>query len=108
MDEDALARFGREAALVPREVLEGTMSACIATSFADRVPGVSTPTLVVGGAHDPIFTPDGLRTTMVDAIPRARLALLDCSHEIPLERPRELAAVIEAFLAGLDRPAASA
>jgi len=77
------------------------MSACIATSFADRVPDVSTPTLVVCGAHDPIFTPDGPRTTMVDAIPGARLALLDCSHEIPLERPRELAAVIEAFLAGL-------
>jgi pimeloyl-ACP methyl ester carboxylesterase len=101
VDEDALARFGREAALVPREVLEGTMTACIASSFADRLAEFSTPTLVVGGVQDPIFTPDSLRSTMVEAIPQARLALLECSHEIPLERPRELAALIEAFLAGL-------
>jgi pimeloyl-ACP methyl ester carboxylesterase len=77
------------------------MTACIGSSFADRLGDVATPTLVVGGAHDPMFTPDGLRATMVDAIPRARLALLDCSHEVPLERPRELAGLIEAFLAGL-------
>ena len=29
------------------------------------------------------------------------MVILDCGHEIPLERPRELAALIEAFLAGL-------
>jgi pimeloyl-ACP methyl ester carboxylesterase len=101
MDDDALARFGREAALVSRQALEGSMNACIATSFADRVAGMTTPTLVVGGAHDPMFPPDALRAGMVDAIPGARLAVLDCSHEIPLEKPVELAAVIEAFLAGI-------
>jgi pimeloyl-ACP methyl ester carboxylesterase len=101
MDETALARFGREAALVSRETLEGSMTACLTASFEDRLAGTSTPTLVVGGTQDPLMTPDTLRATMVDAIPGARLALLDCSHEIPLERPRELAAVIEAFLAGL-------
>jgi hypothetical protein len=29
------------------------------------------------------------------------LALLDCNHEIPIERPRELAGLLEAFQAGL-------
>jgi hypothetical protein len=29
------------------------------------------------------------------------MAIVDCGHEIPLERPRELAAIVEAFLAGL-------
>jgi pimeloyl-ACP methyl ester carboxylesterase len=42
---------------------------------------------------------------MVDQIPGARLAFLDCGHEIPLEKPLEFAAVIEAFIAGLRRPA---
>jgi 3-oxoadipate enol-lactonase/4-carboxymuconolactone decarboxylase len=100
-DEEALARFGREAALISREALEGTMAACLPTSFADRVSETAVPTLVVAGAQDAMFTPEMLRATMVDAIPGARLAVVDCGHEIPFERPRELAALIEAFLAGV-------
>ena len=34
-------------------------------------------------------------------IPRARLVQLDCGHEIPVERPAQAAALIEAFLAAL-------
>jgi pimeloyl-ACP methyl ester carboxylesterase len=106
VDESALARFGRDAAVIPRSALEGTMTACIETSFVDRLSAVAAPTLVVGGLHDQIFTPDVLREGMVAPIPGARLAILDCGHEIPLERPRELAALLEAFIAGL-RPAAA-
>jgi pimeloyl-ACP methyl ester carboxylesterase len=40
-------------------------------------------------------------STSVSHIKGARMVILDCGHEIPLERPRELAALIEAFLAGL-------
>jgi pimeloyl-ACP methyl ester carboxylesterase len=101
VDEAALERFGQAAAIVPRPALEGTMRACIATSFQDRLSTMTTPTLVVGGLHDTIFTPDALRDGMVAQIPGARLALLNCGHEIPLEKPRDLAALIEAFLAGL-------
>ena len=32
------------------------------------------------------------------------MAIVDGGHEIPLERPGELAALIEAFLAGLRAP----
>ena len=67
----------------------------------ERLATLTTPTLVVGGLHDTIFTPDLLREAIVAQIPGARLALLDCGHEIPLEKPRELAALLEAFLAGL-------
>jgi pimeloyl-ACP methyl ester carboxylesterase len=101
VDEAALERFGRDAAAVPRSALEGTMSACITSSFSDRLATMTAPTLVVGGLHDTMFTPDLLREAIVAQIPGARLALLDCGHEIPLEEPRALAALIEAFLAGL-------
>jgi non-heme chloroperoxidase len=101
VDEAALARFGQDAAVVPRSALAGTMSACIESSFDDRLSAITAPTLVVGGLHDQIFTPDVLRAGIVDQIPGARLALLDCGHEIPLEKPLEHAALIEAFLAGL-------
>jgi pimeloyl-ACP methyl ester carboxylesterase len=107
VDEAALERFGRDAALIPRSALAGTLGACIETSFADRLPAIAAPTLVVGGLHDQVFTPDVLREGMVAQIPGARLALLDSGHEVPLERPRDFAAVLEAFLAGLGPPRAS-
>ena len=99
--DDVFERFGRDAAKVPRVALEGSMSACIETSFADAIGAVRAPTLVVGGIHDPMFTPDLLRHGVVGPLPRARLALLDSNHEIPVEQPRELAGLVEAFLAGL-------
>jgi pimeloyl-ACP methyl ester carboxylesterase len=102
VDEAALERFGQQAAVVPRFALEGTMTACIATSFVDRLSAMTAPTIVIGGLRDTMFTPEILRNGIVAQIPGARLALLDCAHEIPLEKPRELAALIEAFLAGLN------
>jgi pimeloyl-ACP methyl ester carboxylesterase len=55
----------------------------------------------VAGVHDHLLTPDYLRQEIVQRISGARLVLIDSGHEIPMERPTELAAVIEAFVAGL-------
>ena len=69
-----------------------------------RSPGglasIRVPTLVVGGVHDTIFSPDVLRGVQA-SIPGARLALVDSNHEIPIEAPRELAGLVSAFVAGL-------
>src|SRR5262249_13242754 len=99
IDPDALDRFGEAAARIPRSALEGSFTACIGTSF--DVSSIAAPTLVIGGIHDAIFSPDVLRGGVVAPLANARLALVDAGHEIPLERPREFAALIEAFLAGL-------
>jgi pimeloyl-ACP methyl ester carboxylesterase len=48
-----------------------------------------------------MMTPDYLRQEIVQRISGARLVVIDSGHEIPMERPTELAAVIEAFVAGL-------
>jgi hypothetical protein len=48
-----------------------------------------------------MLPPDVLRQAIVGQIAGARLATLESGHEIPLEQPRETAALIEAFLAGL-------
>ena len=53
------------------------------------------------GTEDAIFTPDVLRAGVLARLPQARLALLECGHEIPVELPQQLAAVTEGFLAGL-------
>jgi pimeloyl-ACP methyl ester carboxylesterase len=101
VDEPAFDRFARDAAQVPRSALEGTARAAVETDFAGSVAAIDVPTLVIGGARDELMPPELLRDGVVAQIAGARLALVDCGHEIPLERPAELAALIEAFLAGL-------
>ena len=97
---EVLERFGRQAASVPLAALQGTMEAVTSTSFA----AASVPTLVIGGRHDPMFTPDSMRHGVAEAIPGARLELLDCGHEIPIEQPRELATLIEEFVEHVAQP----
>jgi non-heme chloroperoxidase len=85
----------------PEHSLRESFRMCCHAAFADRLTAIRAATLVVGGQHDPILPPDYLRQEIVRRIPKARLALLDCGHEIPLEQPHEMAAIIEGFLAGL-------
>ena len=99
--EDMLAAFGRDAARVPLVALQGTMEAVTKTSFVDKVEAATTPTLVVGGLRDPMFSPDALREGVVAPLRSATLEVLDCGHEIPIEQPQELATLIEGFLAEL-------
>lgn len=95
-----LDRFGADAAKAAPAALDETLKILMHTSFADKLGSTRVPTLVVGGIHDPIFSPEALRG-WVASMPGARLALLDSNHEIPIEQSREFAAVLEAFIAGL-------
>jgi pimeloyl-ACP methyl ester carboxylesterase len=97
--EHVLERVGRDAAKASRAALERLLIACATASFRERLETLDTPTLVVAGNHDENMTPNVLRNGVVAPLPRARLAVLDAKHAIPLERPRELAALFEAFLA---------
>ena len=73
----------------------------------DRLPTLRPPTLLVAGALDAKFA--AIAGEMAAAIgPHARVALVPgAGHAVHLERPAELAALVEEFLdAGLgDRPA---
>ena len=101
IEPELLERFGEDGAKVGRAALVGTLDACFATSFADRVGDIAVPTLVIGGLHDSFFTPDLMRNDVTAPLTGARLALLDAGHEIAIEVPQQLAALIEAFLAGM-------
>lgn len=85
----------------PEHTLRETLRMCPVPGFAEDLAGLRVPTLVIGGAHDPMMTPDFLRHEVVNKIPGARLALLDCGHNAPLEKPAETAALIEDFAASL-------
>jgi pimeloyl-ACP methyl ester carboxylesterase len=101
VDEAALDRFGREAARASLPALQGTLRTTLDADFSSELSSLDVPTLVVAGGRDEFFTVELLRDTIVSRIRGARMAVVDCGHEIPLERPRELAGLIEAFLAGL-------
>jgi pimeloyl-ACP methyl ester carboxylesterase len=73
---------------------------------ADRRPdlaAMSMPALVIAGSEDAL-TPPALSEAMVAALPDARLHVMaGAGHLTALERPEEWAAVVRAFLAGVDR-----
>ncbi len=94
---ELLERCGQDAARVPLAALQGTMELVTSTSFTDRLTDLAVPTLVVGGRHDQIFSPEALAEAVAAPLPGARLEILDCGHEISVEQPRQLARLIEAF-----------
>ena len=95
---ETVRQFGEDAAHVPAVALEQTLRMCTQTSFEDRLSRITAPTLVIAGKHDPLLPPDVLRPSVVDRIRGARLEVLDCGHEIPIERPAEAARLIAQFL----------
>jgi pimeloyl-ACP methyl ester carboxylesterase len=98
---DVLDRFGHEAAKASSFALDATLGLCVEASFADRLQEIRVPAPVVGGIHDSLLTPEVLRQAVAAPLPKGRSVFLNSNHEIPLEQPCELAAVIGAFAAGL-------
>jgi non-heme chloroperoxidase len=98
---DVVDRYFDDVTRTSQVSLGNTLDMCIHGAFMDRLQSIKTPTLVVAGKHDPILSPALLGEAVVTPIAGARLVLLDCAHEIPVEQPQMLAGLIEAFLAGL-------
>ena len=105
--EDLLDRYCASVASASRAALEGTID-MFYESIVDEVSGARVPTLVIAGTGDPILTPDYVRHSVVEPIPGARLVILPCGHEVPIEMPEETAWLLQAFVAGLQGHAAEA
>jgi esterase len=95
------------ASQIPSQVLAATLETGFHSSFSNQLTTQSPPpTLIVAGAADPVFPVDDLANVRL-SIPGARMIVLDAGHEIPLEQPRHLARLIEAFTAGTNLPRSS-
>ena len=97
-----LDRFLDTAVVVPAVALDETLTMATRRTFADRVGELDLPILAIGGMRDPVLGPDIVVRWLDGELPHARRAFVDCSHDIPIERPQELANLIEAFLAGMN------
>ncbi|SMH34553.1 3-oxoadipate enol-lactonase [Azospirillum agricola] len=92
------------AAMLGRTTEDGYVGCAMAIRHADlraANAGITAPTLVVVGDQD-LATPPALARELAASIPGARFTLLPDAAHIPcVERPDELAALIDGFLRGL-------
>jgi len=101
LSEEIVERYFHDVSRASDVAKRETFRMCCRDDFSRHLGETRAATLVLAGSHDPMLSPEFLRQEMVARIPRARLVQVDCGHEIPVERPAQTAALIEAFLAAL-------
>jgi len=84
-------------ATTPREVVMTCYGAMRTFDVLGRVGGITAPTLVVHGYHD-IQLPLSQMLRMANAYPDAVVRIVDAGHELPVEKPAELTALIGGFV----------
>jgi 3-oxoadipate enol-lactonase len=80
---------------------EGYANCCHAIETMDLIPyldGISAPTLVIGGAHDPATPPEEHAKRIAEGIPGARLEILDGAHLINVECADGVVRLLREFL----------
>lgn len=101
LSEASRERLLDDAAGVSVSCVEQAFDTWTAGGFAERLSAIKAPALVVG-TDDPFLPPAFLNAAVVEPIAGARFAHLPGpGHYVQVERPRESAALVQAFLAGL-------
>ncbi|MDQ2726250.1 MAG: alpha/beta hydrolase [Actinomycetota bacterium] len=90
-------------AAVPARVAAGLLGEIVRFDEFATLERLDLPTTIVVGTND-LMTPIGHARTMSDVIGGADLVILEgCGHMVMLERPRELAAALEALAGRVKR-----
>ncbi|MCX4767470.1 alpha/beta hydrolase [Streptomyces sp. NBC_01275] len=95
--KDEIRAYIKSSADTPREVVMTLYGAMRAFDVLDRVGEIRTPTLMIHGYYD-IQLPVKQMLRMAKAYPDATVRILDAGHELPVEKPAELTAAIDAFV----------
>jgi 3-oxoadipate enol-lactonase len=66
-------------------------------SLADRLPQISAPTLVIAGLQDDMY-PMAMQREALKKLPRGRLEVVDTKHISVVDKPQEIARLIDGFL----------
>jgi 3-oxoadipate enol-lactonase len=105
-DPASVVRWRRRVVTTSQAGYVGAMHAVMNVDTASRLPQLRLPTLVIAGSEDQ-GTPPAMSRAIAQAIPGARLALLDgVAHLSVLEQPATFEAVLREFLASIDQPGA--
>ncbi|NIL54154.1 alpha/beta fold hydrolase [Streptomyces sp. 2BBP-J2] len=95
---DEVEKYIRASASTPREVVMTLYAAMRAFDVLDRAGEIRVPTLMVHGYHD-VQLPVRQMLRLATGYQDAEIRVLDAGHELPLERPEGLTAVLDRFLA---------
>lgn len=93
----------QDALKVSRQAWDGWIDVMRGEDFTADVGNIAVPTLVVGGARDPLRSEEELRAEVAGRIPGAAYASLPTGHLPHLEEPTTLAALVVNFLDGLPK-----
>jgi pimeloyl-ACP methyl ester carboxylesterase len=94
---EEIRQYVKASAGTPREVVMTLYGAMRAFDVLDRVGEIRVPTLMIHGYHD-IQLPLKQMLRMAKAYPDATVRIIDAGHELPVEKPAELTAAIDAFV----------
>lgn len=96
-----VARWRRRLVSTPVAGYLGASHALMHLDTTSRLPGITVPTLVIAGSLDQ-GTPPEMSQTIVQAVPSARLVVLDgAAHLSVLEQPAAFEAAVCEFIGGL-------
>jgi pimeloyl-ACP methyl ester carboxylesterase len=82
----------------PVEGYVGCAQAIVDMAIEDGLASITAPTLVVAGAHDP-STPPEQGEAIAQAIPGARLEILDAAHMANVEQAERVNTLLREHLA---------
>ncbi|MFC8516411.1 alpha/beta fold hydrolase [Streptomyces sp. NPDC057257] len=94
---EEVRKYIEASAATPKEVVMTDYGAMRAFDVLDRLGEIEAPTLLVHGYHD-IQLPLKQMLRMAKAYPNAVVRIIDAGHELPVEKPAELTAALDAFL----------
>ncbi|WP_329348201.1 alpha/beta fold hydrolase [Streptomyces sp. NBC_01261] len=95
--KEKIREYVDASAATPREVVMTCYGAMRAFDVLDRVGGISAPTLIAHGYHD-IQLPLSQMLRMANAYPDAVVRIVDSGHELPVEKPAQLTALLGQFV----------
>ena len=95
--KEKIREYINASAATPREVVMTCYGAIRAFDVLDRVGGIGAPTLIVHGYHD-IQLPLSQMLRMANAYPDAVVRIVDAGHELPVEKPAQLTALLADFV----------
>jgi 3-oxoadipate enol-lactonase len=102
-NDAVVASWREEIASTPAEGYAACCDALATLDLRDRLGSITAPTLVVGGAADPVASAD-LVAQLAAGIRSSRLVTLpDAAHLAPLEQPAATTGLLLEFLDGGDR-----
>ena len=80
-----------------KRAYQESMKAIVGWSVADRIGEIKCPALIIASDED--YTPVESKQAYVQQMPNAELAVIDdARHAVPVERPEQFNAVLDAFL----------